>query len=97
MNWKAYTAQRNIFGPDDRFSWPSDGIASIDCSPGFTISDLWGAISWVWTWPGDYLLSTEPMKTFFEIEGATAIGATGSTVFGWVIAIFVLLILAETG
>ena len=78
-----------------RFSWPQRGVEFIDCEPNLTISDIWGAVSWVWTWPGDWILSQEPMRTFFEIEGGSAVGTLASTLFGWFVLFTVFFILAS--
>ncbi len=67
-----------------------------DCDNGaFTISDVWGAISWVWTLPGDWVLSQEPISTFFEIAGETAIGAIGSTLAMWAMLILFIFAIAD--
>ena len=83
MNWKECVNLLELYDLGDRFTWPPDALG-FDCDvENFTISDVWGAISWIWTWPGDWVLSQEPIKTFFEIEGATATGAIGSTLIGF--------------
>lgn len=95
MNWKECAALKEdlaegrpeFIADSPRFQWPSDGIAGFNCEAGVTISDIWGMISWVWTYPGDLILSFEPVGRFFEIEGPVAIGAVGSTIFTWVILI----------
>jgi hypothetical protein len=92
MNWKDCVSQVEYFGLGDRFTWPPD-LRGFDCKPdAFTISDAWGAIAWVWTLPGDWLLSQEPLKTFFEIEGTTAVGTTGSVILGFPILFVILAI-----
>ncbi|PWG16338.1 hypothetical protein DFK10_11890 [Salibaculum griseiflavum] len=85
MNWAQCAERMEDYMPGWRLMWPSDGIEFFDCEAGLTISDVWGAISWIWTYPGDWILSQEPLRTFFEIEGQTAVGATGSTILGWLI------------
>ncbi len=93
MNWKECARQMEAFNPGERFRWP--GLNGIDCSQDFTISDVWGAIAWGWTWPGDWVLSQEPLRTFFEIEPPTAIGTIGSTILGFLIAFMLLAILGS--
>ena len=39
----------------------------------------------------------EPARTFFELEGETAIGATGSVVFGWLLLFAILIALDRIG
>jgi len=89
MNWKECAQLMEGYSPGWRLTWPEHGFNEFDCNADFTASDVWGGISWLWTYPGDYLLSQEPFRTFFEVEGVTAIGLTGSTVIGW--ALLVLL------
>jgi hypothetical protein len=81
MDWKECAAHMEQYLPGWRFEWPPDGLEHIDCETGLTISDVWGAASWGWTWPGDWILSQEPMRTFFEIEGTSAVGAGASYFF----------------
>ncbi len=92
MNWKECVGLLQRYNLGDRFTWPPDAL-TFDCEPdAFTISDVWGVISWVWTWPGDWVLSQEPARTFFEIEGTNAIGTTGSTFIGWLLFLIIMLI-----
>lgn len=83
MNWKECAEIREALNPGARFEWPPTFLNGFDCTQDFTVSDVLGAISWLWTWPGDYILSSEPFRTFFEIEQPVAIGAIGSTLLGW--------------
>lgn len=78
MNWKDCVKHNEAFDSRSRFELPG----SFDCNDAFTISDIWGAISWFWTWPGDYLLNIPNVRSFFEMEG-TVIGHTASTFVGW--------------
>jgi hypothetical protein len=78
--------------PGWRFQFPPDGIEMIDCNPDFTISDIWGLASWLWTWPGDWLLSQELLKTFFEIDGPSAIGAGASYVLPWLAFLIIVAV-----
>ena len=95
MNWKECVNLIESYGLGDRFTWPPKSLG-FDCEPAsFTISDVWGAMAWVWTWPGDWFLSQEPIKTFFEIEGTTAVGALGSAGLGWLIALVILSALGK--
>jgi len=90
MNWKECVNLLERYDLGDRFTWPPNALG-FDCEvDAFTISDVWGGISWVWTLPGDYALSQEPFKTFFEIDGSAAMGTTASIVIGWVL-FFVLM------
>ncbi len=90
MNWKECVRMLEQYEPGDRFTWP-DPVFGFDCDPeAFTVSDVWGVISWIWTYPGDWVLSKEPVGTFFEFEGATVVGALGSTILGWFL--FVILV-----
>ena len=89
MNWKECVNLLELYGVGDRFTWPPDAM-SFDCEADFTISDVWGGIAWVWTLPGDYVLSQEPLRTFFEINGNQAIGTTASCIIGWLLFYFLL-------
>lgn len=68
-----------------RFSWPiGDGINGFDCKPlTITINDFFGVIGWVWTWPGDWLLSSPEIQTFFDMEQGVVIGSWWSTALIW--------------
>ena len=92
MNWKECIELRESLNPGARFEWPPGGLTGFDCAVPMTISDVWGGLSWVWTWPGDYILSMEPLRTFFEIQPPGPIGTLASTFLGWVI--FVVLCMA---
>ena len=93
MNWKECIELRESLNPGARFEWPPGGLTGFDCAVPMTISDVWGGLSWVWTWPGDYILSMEPLRTFFEIQPPGPIGTLASTFLGWVI--FVVLCMAS--
>ncbi len=90
MDWKECVELLQTYDLGNRFTWPPNGL-SFDCNPeAITISDVWGAVSWVWTLPGDWVLSQEPARTFFEIEGSNAVGTTASIFIGWMILFIVL-------
>jgi len=92
MNWKECARYEDSNGYRSRFEWPvGEGKSGFDCNEAFTISDIWGAISWVWTWPGDYLLSLSGVRSFFEISEVTQIGNGWSYAFPF-LAYFGLLI-----
>lgn len=99
MNWKECARMMEGYYPGWRLNWPSYGWTDLDCEKAFTISDVWGGFMWGLTWPGDWLLSQDPLRTFFQIEGATAIGATGSIFFGilfWWLAIALVFGILES-
>jgi hypothetical protein len=93
MNWKECARLTEQHLPGSRFLWPEGGAENLDCTSGLTISDVWGAVAWAWTWPGDWILSQEPLRTFFEIEGTSAVGTIGSNLFAWFAVFCVLNIL----
>lgn len=95
MNWKDCASRLEQYYEGWRFVWPPEGWSQFDCEQGLTISDVWGAVSWIWTWPGDWVLSQEPLRTFFEIQGTSAIGTTASTVLGWFIFLVVIGLLNQ--
>jgi hypothetical protein len=74
-----------------RFSWPENGINGFDCRDEFTINDLWGVVSWIWTWPGDWLLSQEGVQTFLDMDPGTVIGSWWSSAIGW----FILMVFSS--
>ena len=74
-------------GEFSRFEWPKGG-KGFDCNTAFTINDIWGSISWVWTYPGDYFLNLDPVQVFLDMPKETVIGSTWSTVLGFVLVIF---------
>ena len=85
MNWKECVGLLERYDLGDRFTWPPNAL-SFDCSKvDFTISDVSGGIAWVWTLPGDYVLSQEPLRTFFEIDGSQAVGTVSSYIIGWLL------------
>ena len=67
MNWKDCVRESELYGIRSRFEWPvGEGQSGFDCNPdAFTINDIWGAIGWIWTWPGDLLLSLPKVQSFF--------------------------------
>ena len=91
MNWKECVKFNEAYDFGSRFEYPK-GEIGFDCNDAFTFNDVWGFVSWIWTWPGDYLLNISEVRSFFEMEG-TVIGHTASTVLGWVL-LFVIMALA---
>lgn len=100
MNWKDCIHRDYLYGTGDRFTWPEAGWNGFDCNTeAFTISDVWGAVAWVWTFPGDWLLSLAPIRTFFEIDTPAAVGAWGSVALGfpvYVLGTGFILVACET-
>lgn len=88
MNWKECARQNELYLGHSRFEWPSGGLNGFNCSDAFTFSDIWGAISWLWTWPGDWLLRSEPLNTFMEIDPLVT-GSPVSSGFMWA-ALFIV-------
>lgn len=96
MNWKDCVHQNEGDGLVTRFEWPLDAyINGFDCNDALTYNDIWGAISWVWTWPGDYLLNLPQVQSFFEMDAGTIVGSWWSTALGWLI-LFAYIIINET-
>lgn len=90
MDWKSCARISETLGVS-RFEGPlSEKFFGFDCNPEFTYNDIWGAISWFWTWPGDYILSDELFKSFFEMSSATVIGSGWSTALTWIFVLFLL-------
>lgn len=84
MNWKECVDLLYRYDLGNRNTWPPN-VLGFDCDPEvFTIEDVWGAISWVWTWPGDALLNIEMVNRFFVLEQA-AVGHLSSVILGWFI------------
>ena len=90
MDWRECVDARLVTDGTSRFKWPSEGHGGFDCSVNFTVSDVSGGIQWIVSWPGDFALSTEPLKTFFEIGGEAAVGATGSLILGYLLLVVLL-------
>lgn len=97
MNWKECLRLTEQY--ISRFEWPlTDGDQmGFDCNPDFTVNDIWGAVSWLWTWPGDYLLNMPGLKAFLELGPETIIGSGWSTVFGWVIFFMIIGLFSTVG
>lgn len=74
MNWAECSRHQEWTGIRDRFSWPTDGLAGFNCEPGLTISDIGGAIAWLWTFPSDLLLRVPAINAFFELDPLTTGG-----------------------
>lgn len=93
MNWKECVAVNERWSIRSRLEWPPQSDGGFNCSQQFTISEVTGAISWVWTWPGDWLLRREPIRSFFEVE-SQATGHLFSTLLGWLLIL--LLVVGST-
>lgn len=78
MNWQECIESLEPYGIRSRFEWPAEGLAGFNCQDGVTISDAWGLIAWLWTWPSDWLLRLPSVNAFFELDplhtGGTASG-----------------------
>lgn len=87
MKWKECARELDSAGVRDRFTWPGDvnGPAGFDCNPETTFNDFWGALSWLWTYPGDYLQNTHWVQRFFELDGTTVIGSSYSSGLSWLL------------
>lgn len=88
INWKDCVALYEQYSLRSRFEWPLQESGGFNCSEEITISELWGVISWIWTWPGDWVLRADAMTRFFELDQ----GVTGhwvSTLLGWLIFVHV--------
>lgn len=95
MNWKECARLLDTAVDRSRFEWPTGW--GFDCEPNtFTINDIWGAISWIWTWPGDWLLSRPGLQSFLDgaVQG-TVVGSVASTVIGWLIFWLFLLVASQ--
>lgn len=68
MNWKECVKIFEEAGIRTRFEWPAQEYGGFNCHYDITISEVWGAIAWVWTWPGDWILRTQYINNFFELE-----------------------------
>ena len=88
INWKECAALYEGFNVRSRFEWPLQHTGGFNCSSEVTISELWGGISWVWTWPGDWLLRTGPINSFFELD-TNVTGHWFSSFLGWFIFLHV--------
>ncbi|MCF3594186.1 hypothetical protein LZG00_09255 [Rhodobacteraceae bacterium LMO-12] len=74
MNWKECVKFNEAHGLADRFDWPvGPNLSGFDCNEAFTFNDVWGAVAWVWNWPGDYILNSDAVKGFFEIGPETIV------------------------
>lgn len=89
INWKECVALYEGFTVRSRFEWPPQHTGGFNCSSEVTISELWGGFAWVLTWPGDWLLRSEPINRFFELDGIIT-GHWFSAVLGGIIFFFVL-------
>lgn len=82
LNWKECVASKELYY--SRFTWPDKAWGGFNCSEDFTVSEVWGAIAWIWTWPGDWVLRLEPINTFFELP-PNVTGHWLSTTLGWIL------------
>ena len=97
VNWKECVRTNELYDFLSRFEWPvGEGKPGFDCNQDFTINDIWGAVSWLWTWPGDYLLNLPIVKSFFEIGPETVVSSGWSTAFGWILFLVFMFILSLT-
>ena len=95
MNWKDCVRQNEFYAIRSRFEWPvGEGKSGFDCNDAFTVNDALGAISWIWTWPGDYLLNLPQARAFFELTPETVIGSGWSSALPFVLYPMILLLLA---
>lgn len=93
MNWaECSRASESIYGWS-RFDWPPNGLAGINCQDGVTLSDITGALGWVWTYPSDYLLRLPKVNMFLELDPLHT-GGTLSMVISGGIAFLGVCILA---
>lgn len=80
MKWKECVEFNEFYGINSRLEWPSNG--GFDCDPtAATINDVLGAISWVYTYPGDWIISRPVVRSFFEIDPSTVVVGSG---WSWV-------------
>lgn len=91
MNWAECSRHQEWTGIRNRFSWPSDGLAGFNCEAGTTVSDIWGAVAWLWTYPGDWLLRLPSVNKFLELEPLHTGGWASGLVplVAWVVIIVV--------
>ncbi|MBL9062751.1 hypothetical protein [Tabrizicola sp.] len=68
MNWAECSHHQEWTGIKGRFDWPAEGLSGFNCEPGTTISDLGGAVAWIWTLPGDWFLRLPEVNKFFELD-----------------------------
>ena len=86
MKWKECVSLVERYDLYTRFDWPlTPGRLGFDCESVFTINDIWGAIGWVWTYPGDLVLNNSEVKTFFALPPETVVASGWSTALGWLI------------
>ncbi len=97
LNWKECVHFRHTVLGSKRLDWPDE--FGFDCSADFTISDVLGAISWVWTAPGDALLnaiaSENTFRTFFQIETEMFVGHWFSTLLPMALLIIVFSLIGK--
>lgn len=84
IDWKECVALSERWLLRSRFEWPPEHAGGFNCSSEITVSEVWGAISWVWTLPGDWLLRRAFINTFFELDPNVA-GHWFSTLLGWIL------------
>lgn len=86
MKWTECARLVEEFNVRSRFDWPAEGVNGLDCNEATTINDLLGLVGWVWTWPGDFILSSPGAQSFFELTNETVIGS------GWSVALPLFLL-----
>jgi hypothetical protein len=96
MNWKDCVIINEQYGVRTRFDWPvGPGKSGFDCNENSTFSDLWGGLSWIWTWPGDYLMNSPSWREFFEIGNELVVASNFSIAFGWIVFSIVCVIFSR--
>ncbi len=68
MDWVKCSKGQEVTGFKSRFDWPHDGFAGFNCESGVTISDIGGALSWLWTFPSDWVLRIPAVAEFLELD-----------------------------
>lgn len=89
--WAACSVALERLGLKSRFQWPDGGWSDFNCQPGITISDVNGGIAWLWTYPGDFILRTERVNSFFELDPLHTGGYGSASItlfFAWVFVTF---------
>lgn len=93
MNWKECVRFDEMYGIRSRFEWPvGEGKSGFDCNDAFTFNDISGALNWIITWPGDYILNSAAARSFFEMGPEQVVGNPWSAVLGILLLIGALLI-----
>ena len=88
MDWIECAQLGEYSGEWSRFEYSPFGF---DCAPDVTtFNDIWGAIAWHWTWPGDFVLNLPQVRSFFELGTEPIISNAWSNGLTW-IALFALV------